>query len=51
MLDVQNFFQRVLAVVIAKLQYLHIRKKLSVNSIEYYRFPVVCPMYAEVMSI
>lgn len=47
MLDVQNFFQKVLAVVIAQLYAI---KQLSVSSIEHYCFPVACPMCAEVMS-
>ena len=42
MLDVQNFFHKVL--VIAKL--LHTKRKISVSSI-WYCFPVACPMYAK----
>ena len=40
MSDVQNFFHEVLAVIIAKIQYLYTRRKLSVSSIECYHFPV-----------
>ena len=40
MSDVQNFFHEALAVIIAKLQYLYTRRKLSVSSIERYHFPV-----------
>ena len=44
--DVQNFFHEALTVIIAKLQYLYTRRKLSVSSIERYYFPVAHSMCA-----
>ena len=46
MSDVQNFFHEALAVIIAKLQYLYTRRKLSVSSIKRYHFPVERSMCA-----
>ena len=45
--DVQKFFYK-LAVIFAKVQYLYFRRKLSASSIEWYHFPVVHSMYAQV---
>ena len=47
-LDIQNFFHKVLAVIFTKVQHLYFRRKLSASSIEWYHFPVVHSMYAEI---
>ena len=49
--DVQNFFHKALAVIFAKVQYLYFKRKYSACSIEWYHFPVVHAMYAEVTLV
>ena len=47
----ENFFHEVFTMIIAKLQYLHTRGKLSASSIEHYHSPIAHSLFAEVTSI
>ena len=47
----ENFFHEVFTMIIAKLQYLHTRGKLSASSIEHYHSPIAHSLLAEVTSI
>lgn len=46
-----NFFHEAFTMIIAKLQYLHTRRKLWASPIEHYHFPVAHSLLAEVTSM